>query len=48
MILFVLEELLKKCFKMRQSNLFTKTLREKPKDEKSINARILAREGFYS
>lgn len=31
---------------MRQSQLFTKTLRETPKDEKSINARFLIRAGF--
>lgn len=31
---------------MRQSELFTKTLREVPKDEKSINAQLLIRAGF--
>ena len=31
---------------MRQSQLFTKTIREAPKDEKSINARFLIRAGF--
>lgn len=31
---------------MRQSQLFTKTLRQAPKDEKSINARLLVRAGF--
>ena len=31
---------------MRQSKLFSKTRREIPKDEKSINARLLARAGF--
>jgi prolyl-tRNA synthetase len=31
---------------MRQSQLFTKTLRETPKEEKSINARFLIRGGF--
>jgi len=31
---------------MRQSQLFTKTLREVPKDEKSINAQLLIRAGF--
>lgn len=31
---------------MRQSKLFTKTLREDPKDEASINARLLVRAGF--
>ncbi|MCP6718990.1 MAG: His/Gly/Thr/Pro-type tRNA ligase C-terminal domain-containing protein [Patescibacteria group bacterium] len=32
---------------MRQSNLFTKTIRESPKDEKSINAKLLIRAGFF-
>jgi len=31
---------------MRQSQLFTKTLKEAPKDEKSINAKFLIRAGF--
>jgi len=31
---------------MRQSQLFTKTLRSDPKDETSVNARLLARGGF--
>ncbi len=31
---------------MRQSQLFTKTIREAPKDEKSINAQLLVRAGF--
>jgi len=31
---------------MKQSQLFTKTLREAPKDEKSVNARFLIRAGF--
>ena len=31
---------------MRLSQLFTKTLRESPKDEKSINAKLLTRGGF--
>lgn len=31
---------------MKQSKLFTKTLKETPKDEKSINAGLLARAGF--
>lgn len=31
---------------MRQSQLFTKTLREAPKDEKSVNAKLLIRAGF--
>jgi len=31
---------------MRQSQLFTKTLKEAPKDEKSINAQLLIRAGF--
>jgi len=31
---------------MRQSQLFTKTLKEDPRDEKSINARLLIRAGF--
>jgi len=31
---------------MYQSQLFTKTLREAPKDEKSVNARFLIRAGF--
>lgn len=31
---------------MRQSQLFTKTLREAPKDETSINAKLLIRAGF--
>ncbi|KUK50013.1 MAG: Proline--tRNA ligase [Parcubacteria bacterium 33_209] len=31
---------------MKQSELFTKTIKEKPKDEKSINAQLLIRAGF--
>jgi len=31
---------------MRQSQLFTKTLRENPKDETSVNAQLLERAGF--
>ena len=31
---------------MRQSQFFAKTLRENPKDEISINARLLERAGF--
>jgi len=31
---------------MRQSKLFTKTLRETPKDEQSVNAKLLLRGGF--
>jgi prolyl-tRNA synthetase len=31
---------------MRQNELFTKTIREVPKDEKSINAKLLIRGGF--
>jgi prolyl-tRNA synthetase len=31
---------------MRQSKLFTKTIKEAPKDEKSINAQLLIRGGF--
>ncbi len=31
---------------MRQSELFTKTLKEAPKDEESVNARLLIRAGF--
>lgn len=31
---------------MRQSQLFTKTIREAPRDEKSINAKLLIRGGF--
>lgn len=31
---------------MRQSELFTKTLRDAPKDEEAINAKLLARAGF--
>ncbi len=31
---------------MKQSKLFTKTLKETPKDEKSVNAGLLARAGF--
>ena len=31
---------------MRQSELFTKTKREAPKDEEAINARFLIRAGF--
>jgi len=31
---------------MRQSKLFTKTIKETPKDEKSINAQLLIRAGF--
>lgn len=33
---------------MRQSKLFTKTLREAPKDEVSLNAQLLMRAGFVS
>ncbi|MBI2003386.1 MAG: hypothetical protein HYS78_00150 [Parcubacteria group bacterium] len=33
---------------MRLSQLFTKTLRESPKDEESINAKLLARGGFVA
>ena len=31
---------------MRQSELFTKTKREAPKDEEAINAQLLIRAGF--
>ena len=31
---------------MRQSEFFTKTIREAPKDEKSVNAKLLIRAGF--
>src|SRR3989338_11317000 len=31
---------------MRQSHLFTKTLKNDPKDEQSVNARLLERGGF--
>ncbi|MDD3292904.1 MAG: His/Gly/Thr/Pro-type tRNA ligase C-terminal domain-containing protein [Candidatus Pacebacteria bacterium] len=31
---------------MKQSNLFTKTIKENPKDEKSLNAQLLIRAGF--
>lgn len=31
---------------MRQSKLFTKTIKETPKDEKSVNAQLLIRAGF--
>ena len=31
---------------MRQSELFTKTLKEAPKDEVSVNAKLLTRGGF--
>lgn len=31
---------------MRQSQLFTKTIKERPKDEKSINSQLLIRGGF--
>ena len=31
---------------MKQSNLFTKTFKEVPKDEKSLNAQLLVRAGF--
>ncbi|MBI2514778.1 proline--tRNA ligase, partial [Candidatus Wolfebacteria bacterium] len=31
---------------MRQSELFTKTKREAPKDEEAVNARLLIRAGF--
>ena len=31
---------------MRQSQLFTETQKEAPKDEKSINAQLLIRAGF--
>ncbi len=33
---------------MRQSQLFTKTIKEAPKDEKSVNARLLIRAGFVN
>ena len=33
---------------MRQSQLFTKTRREAPKDEESTNARLLIRAGFIN
>ncbi|TSC90303.1 MAG: prolyl-tRNA synthetase [Parcubacteria group bacterium Gr01-1014_2] len=33
---------------MRLSQLFTKTLRENPKDEESVNAKLLTRGGFIS
>ncbi len=33
---------------MKQSQLFSKTLRETPKDEEAINARILSRAGFIN
>ena len=31
---------------MKQSNLFTKTVKENPKDEKSLNSQLLIRAGF--
>jgi len=31
---------------MKQAELFTKTIKENPKDEKSINAQLLIRAGF--
>ena len=31
---------------MKQSNLFTKTIKDNPKDEKSLNAQLLIRAGF--
>ena len=31
---------------MRQSKLFTKTVKQAPKDEKSVNAQFLIRAGF--
>jgi len=31
---------------MRQSELFSKTFKENPKDEKSVNAQLLIRAGF--
>lgn len=31
---------------MKQSNLFTKTIKENPRDEKSVNAQLLVRAGF--
>ncbi|GMX58824.1 MAG: proline--tRNA ligase [Candidatus Microsyncoccus archaeolyticus] len=31
---------------MKQSNLFTKTIKENPKDEKSLNSQLLIRAGF--
>ena len=31
---------------MRQSELFTKTLKDAPKDEVSVNAKLLTRAGF--
>ena len=34
------------CIPMRQSELFTKTLKEAPKDEVSVNAKLLTRGGF--
>ncbi len=33
---------------MRQSQLFTKTLREAPRDEEAVNARLLGRAGFVN
>jgi len=31
---------------MRQSELFSKTFKENPKDEKSVNAQLLIRAGY--
>jgi len=31
---------------MRQSQLFTKTLRKAPKDEEAVNAKLLVQAGF--
>ncbi|NCU42909.1 prolyl-tRNA synthetase, partial [Candidatus Falkowbacteria bacterium] len=31
---------------MKQTNLFTKTIKELPKDEQSYNAQVLIRAGF--
>jgi len=33
---------------MKQSNLFTKTIREAPEEEKSINANLLLRAGYVN
>ncbi len=39
-------EISKDYFNMRQSQLFTKTQKETPRDEKSVNAKLLLRGGF--
>jgi len=40
--------MLDECFNMKQTQLFSKTTKENPKDEESINARLLIRAGFVN